>query len=200
MNFKELLKKLNLTDEQITSIETEMVKEKIYITSLEKADERYSKLKADKENLDTQLKTANDTIEDLKKNSGNSEELKKKLEDYEKDKKKQEQDYKEKVKELALENELIKVNVNSVKSAKAELDMTKIIYDEEKKTFIGLSEQVESMETEMPWLFKSESKVQKKKYNPKKNEKDSYEGDISTLMKQKDFNLTEYLKQQGGIE
>lgn len=200
MNFKELLKKLNLTDEQITSIETEMAKEKIYITSLEKADERYSKLKADKENLDTQLKTANDTIEDLKKNSGNNEELKKKLEDYEKDKKKQEQDYKEKVKELALENELIKVNVNSVKSAKAELDMTKIIYDEEKKTFIGLSEQVESMETEMPWLFRSESKVQKKKYNPKKNEKGSYEGDISTLMKQKDFNLTEYLKQQGGIE
>lgn len=200
MNFKELLKKLNLTDEQITSIETEMAKEKIYITSLEKADERYSKLKADKENLDTQLKTANDTIEDLKKNSSNNEELKKKLEDYEKDKKKQEQDYKEKVKELALENELIKVNVNSVKSAKAELDMTKIIYDEEKKTFIGLSEQVESLETEMPWLFKSESKVQKKKYNPKKNEKDSYEGDISTLMKQKDFNLTEYLKQQGGIE
>lgn len=200
MNFKELLKKLNLTDEQITSIETEMAKEKIYITSLEKADERYSKLKADKENLDTQLKTANDTIEDLKKNSSNNEELKKKLEDYEKDKKKQEQDYKEKVKELALENELIKVNVNSVKSAKAELDMTKIIYDEEKKTFIGLSEQVESMETEMPWLFKSESKVQKKKYNPKKNEKSNYEGDIATLMKQKDFNLTEYLKQQGGIE
>lgn len=200
MNFKELLKKLSLTDEQITSIETEMAKEKIYITSLEKADERYSKLKADKENLDTQLKTANDTIEDLKKNSGNNEELKKKLEDYEKDKKKQEQDYKEKVKELALENELIKVNVNSVKSAKAELDMTKIIYDEEKKAFIGLSEQVESMETEMPWLFKAESKLQKKKYNPKKNEKSNYEGDIATLMKQKDFNLTEYLKQQGGIE
>lgn len=45
MEFKELLKAQNLTDEQINNITAKMKEEKIYTTSLENADERYTKLK-----------------------------------------------------------------------------------------------------------------------------------------------------------
>lgn len=198
MTFKELLKAQNLTEEQITAIEAEMAKQKIYTTSLEKADERYAKLKTDKESLDNQLKTATDTIEDLKKNSGDSEELKKKIEDYEKNLEEEKKKTKEQIKNLALENELIKVNVNSVKAAKAELDMTKIIYNEEDKSFVGLSDQVEAWKKDKSWIFKSAEPDKKKKvYEPNKG-KQPNQGDLATLMKSKDFNLTEYLSQQGG--
>ena len=200
MTFKELLKAQNLTDEQITAIEAEMAKQKIYTTSLEKADERYKKLKEDKENLDTQLQTATTTIEDLKKNSGNDEELKKKLEEYENEKKKQDETFKAKVKDLALENELIKVNVNSIKAAKAELDMTKIIYNESDNSFVGLSDQVEAWKKDKTWIFKeAEPQKKKKGYEPNKG-KAPNEGDLASLMKSKDFNLTEYLKSQNGGE
>lgn len=45
MEFKELLKAQNLTDEQINNITAKMKEKKIYTTSLENADERYTKLK-----------------------------------------------------------------------------------------------------------------------------------------------------------
>lgn len=197
---KEILKKFNLNEEQIASIEEEMKKNKVYTTSLEKADERYEKLKRDKESLETQLSSANTTLEDLKKSAGDNEELKKKLATYEEDKKAQELEYKERLKELALNNELVKVNVNSLRSAKAELDMTKIIYNEDTSTFVGLSDQIEAWRKDKPWLFKdAELPKTKKKYGPSQGTPPG-EGSLTSLMKSKDFNLTEYLKTQKGGE
>ena len=61
MEFKEILKAQNLTDEQINNITAKMKEEKIYTTSLENADEIYTKLKSQKADLDEQIKTANTT-------------------------------------------------------------------------------------------------------------------------------------------
>lgn len=83
MEFKEVLKAQGLTDEQVTAVTNAMTKEKIYTTSLENADERYSKLKQQKEDLDTTVKTANDTITELKKGNKDNEELQAKVKDYE---------------------------------------------------------------------------------------------------------------------
>lgn len=84
MTFEELLKNQGLTDEQITAITKGMGDNKIYTTSLENADERYTKLKGQKEDVDKQLETANNTINDLKKNNGDNEVLQQTIKDHEK--------------------------------------------------------------------------------------------------------------------
>ncbi|KEH93229.1 phage scaffolding protein [Clostridium botulinum] len=85
MGIKELLKKLGYSDEDITKIENGMKENKIYTTSEENMDIRYSKLKEQKEDLETELKTANSTIKDLKKNNTDNEELQTKVSNYEKE-------------------------------------------------------------------------------------------------------------------
>ena len=83
MNFKEVLKKLGLTDEQIKSVETEMKSEKIYLSSNENIDTRYDKLKAKKESIEEELKVANETITTLKESNADVEGLQTKISDYE---------------------------------------------------------------------------------------------------------------------
>lgn len=85
MGIKELLKKLGYSDEDITKIENGMKENKIYTTSEENMDIRYSKLKEQKEDLETELNTANTTIKDLKKNNTDNEELQTKVSNYEKE-------------------------------------------------------------------------------------------------------------------
>ncbi|MDX5682408.1 hypothetical protein, partial [Clostridioides difficile] len=72
---EELLKKLGYQDTDIKNIIEGMKKEKIYTSKEENIDERYNKLKEQKLALEEQIKGANDTISDLKKNSKNSEDI-----------------------------------------------------------------------------------------------------------------------------
>ena len=51
MKLVDILKAQELTDEQISKIQASMKENKIYETSLENADERYNKLKTQKDNL-----------------------------------------------------------------------------------------------------------------------------------------------------
>lgn len=83
MKFEEILKSQGLTEEQIKAVTGAMKKEKIYTTNLENADERYNKLKGQKEDLEGQLKTSNDTIKDLKKNNADNETLQKTIKEHE---------------------------------------------------------------------------------------------------------------------
>lgn len=80
---EELLKKLGFTDEQIQKVIGGMKENKIYITKEENIEERYNKLKGQKEDLEGQLNTANSTIKDLKKNNANNEELQKTIKEHE---------------------------------------------------------------------------------------------------------------------
>ena len=82
--FKEFLKSLGYTDEQITAVVNGMKEQKIYLSNEENIDERYTKLKGKYETQKTELKTANDTITELKKNNPDVEGLQTKIKEYEK--------------------------------------------------------------------------------------------------------------------
>ena len=62
MEFKEFLISKGVTEEQATEIVGGMPEQKFYLSSEEKLDERYTKLKQQKEDVDTLLETANTTI------------------------------------------------------------------------------------------------------------------------------------------
>lgn len=79
---EEMLKGLGLEDDVIKNILKGMKDNKIYTTNEENIDERYSKLKTQKEDLETQIKEANTTLEGLKKGNKDNEELQRQLEDY----------------------------------------------------------------------------------------------------------------------
>ena len=85
MQLEEILKQQGLSDEQVATIKKSMTDNKIYITSLENADERYTKLKGQKEDAEKQLQTANDTILELKNTNGDVDALKTKIEEYQKE-------------------------------------------------------------------------------------------------------------------
>ena len=55
MNFTEILKAQNLTDEQIVKISAEMKSNKIYLASEENLDVRYNKLKLESEQANQEL-------------------------------------------------------------------------------------------------------------------------------------------------
>lgn len=80
--FKSFLKSQGLDDEKVEAIAKGLAGAKIYLSSQEKIDERYQKLKGQKELLDEQLKTANSTIETLKKDNGSNEDLQAEVKKY----------------------------------------------------------------------------------------------------------------------
>ncbi|RXM53949.1 scaffolding protein [Clostridium tetani] len=82
MGIKELLKKLGYSDEDITKIENGMKENKIYTTSEENMDIRYSKLKEQKEQIESDLKEANKTLDKVKKDNKDVEELQREIESY----------------------------------------------------------------------------------------------------------------------
>lgn len=151
--FKEFLKSLGYTDEQIIAVVNGMKEQKIYLSNEENIDERYIKLKGKYETQKTELKTANDTITELKKNNPDVEGLQTKIKEYEKTIETMGKDAQQKEFDLALENELIKLNVHSTKAARAELDMDKITY--ENGQFAGLKEQTDTWAQEKAFLIKT---------------------------------------------
>lgn len=166
MKFEELLKAQGLTTEQIVAITGAMVKEKIYTTNEEKIEERYEKLKLKKETLQEELTEYEGTIETLKK------------------------DNEKKNYDMALELELTKANAKKTKAVKSLLDLEKIKQKED-GTFDGLNEQLEELKKSDDYLFNT-GKV-KTDYTPSGGSGGGVTGDLATLMRNKDFNLTEYL-------
>lgn len=83
MTLSEILKSLELSDEQIQTIESEMKANKIFTTSEENLDIRYNKLKGDYDGNAQKLKEANKLIEDLKKDTTDNSELQSKITTFE---------------------------------------------------------------------------------------------------------------------
>ena len=83
---KKIMQKLNVEDSKINEILSSMKENNIYITKLENADERYTKLKNKKNNLEEQLNVANNTILELKVFEKDNEQLKGKLANWEAEK------------------------------------------------------------------------------------------------------------------
>lgn len=156
MKLVEILKAQGVTDEQISKITASMKENKVYETSLENAEEKYSKMKSKKEDLESQLKTSNDTIEDLKKNNKDNENLQKTIKEHEETIESLKKDSDAKIKNLTLDNainsKLSKVDDKYKKLLQGQFDREKMSIKED-GTIEGLEEQFKSIsETYKEWF------------------------------------------------
>lgn len=101
---KGILEKAGLSSEQITSILSSMKEAKVYTTNLENIDERYSKLKQKKEDLEGQLNGANTTITELKKNNKDIEGLQVTIKKYETDMEQLKTDSEAKIRNITIDS------------------------------------------------------------------------------------------------
>ncbi|EGT5043684.1 hypothetical protein DAF96_11055 [Clostridioides difficile] len=153
---EELLKKLGYQDTDIKNIIEGMKKDKIYTSREENIDERYNKLKEQKIALEEQIKGANDTISDLKKNSKNSEDIEEKVKEWENKYNELDSMSRAKIKNMtidyAINSKLSGVNEKYRKLLCKEFDTSKM---EVKDTgeIIGLDEQFKDIsETYKEWF------------------------------------------------
>lgn len=144
---REWLKELGLEAEVIDKIMDENGKD------VNKAKGETQTLKTENADLKQQLATANTTITELKASNTSNEALQAKVTEYEQTIETMKADNQKKEFDLALENELIKLNVHSTRAARAELDMDKITY--ENGQFTGLKEQTDTWAQEKAFLIKT---------------------------------------------
>ncbi len=107
MTLAELLKAQGLTDEQITAITSEMSTNKIYTTNEENIDIRYNKLKAERDDLKGKLETADNTIEDLKKNNTDNEALQTAIKTHETTIATMKTEYENKIREMTIQSAIL---------------------------------------------------------------------------------------------
>lgn len=109
--------------------------------------------------LEEQLKTANATIDDLKKSNKDNEDLQTKVTEYET----KVSEYEKKIQDMqfnyALEGALNGANVRNVKAVKALLNLKDVKLDGE--TFLGLSDQLEALKESDSYLFAEEQQQPK---------------------------------------
>lgn len=83
MTLEEILKAKGLNDDDVKSVIGEMKQNKIFTTSEENLDIRYSKLKTDHDNLTKQHGESTALIEQMKKDNAGNEALQGKITEYE---------------------------------------------------------------------------------------------------------------------
>lgn len=156
MKLLEILKAQGLTDEQIKAIQTSMKENRVYETSLENADERYNKLKTQKDDLKGQLDAANITIDDLKKNNKDNETLQKTIKEHETTIENLKKDSETKIRNLTLDNaingKLANVDDKYKKLLETQFNKEKLTIKED-GTIEGLEEQFKTItETYSEWF------------------------------------------------
>ncbi|MCW2281413.1 phage scaffolding protein [Lactococcus lactis] len=154
MEFKEFLTKQGVTEEQANKIVSGMPENKFYLTNEEKLDERYAKLKQQKEDLQNDLNAANALVDNLKKSNKSNEELQQQVEDYKTQIESLNNQRAEDRKNNAIELALKDAKARNTKAVKSLLDLDKIeVTDEGIK---GLNEQLESFRESDAYLFETE--------------------------------------------
>lgn len=160
---KELLKKLGYADEDITKIEKGLSDEKIFLTKEENIEERYSKLKTQKEELEKQIQTLTETNTNIQTEYDNYKKGSITQEEYEIKVKEIQEEADNKVKQNNFDSKLAvklmskEINAKDVIDIKANLDMSKISLDGE--NFIGLDEQIKTLKEKKDYLFNKEETV-----------------------------------------
>lgn len=154
---KELLKKLGYTDEDVTKIEKGLSEEKIFLTKEENIEERYSKLKTQKEDLEKQVNTLTETntniqneYDNYKKGSITQKEYETKVQEI---KNEAEAKVKQNNFDSKLDFKLIskEIGAKDPREIRANLDISKISLDGE--NFIGLDDQIKPLKERKAYLF-----------------------------------------------
>lgn len=154
---KELLKKLGYTDEDVTKIEKGLSDEKIFLTKEENIEERYSKLKSQKEDLEKQVNTLTETNTNIQTEYENYKKGSITQTEYEVKVKEIQDEANEKVKKNNFDSKLSmrlmskEIDAKDALDIKANLDLTKISLDGD--NFIGLDEQIKELKERKSYLF-----------------------------------------------
>lgn len=147
---RKFLEDLGLTKEQIDSVMAENGKD------IETEKEKVTATVAELEDIKNQLKEANSTITDLKKNNADNEALQTKVKEYEDAIKTQKADYEAKVRNLtldsAIEKALSKAGAKHIDLLSTKIDREKLKIEEGGKV-IGLDEQIASYKETYKDLF-----------------------------------------------
>ena len=147
---RKFLEDLGLTKEQIDSIMDENGRD------IETEKEKGAATLAELEDVKNQLKEANSTITDLKKNNADNEALQAKVKEYEDTIKTQKADYEAKVRNLtldsAIEKALSKAGAKHIDLLSTKIDREKLKV-EEGGNVIGLDEQINSYKETYKDLF-----------------------------------------------
>lgn len=177
MNFQELLRAQNLTDEQIAGITAGMKANKIYTAGEENLDIRYGKLKNDFDALNLQHGESQKLIAQMKQAAVGNEELTAKIAGYE-----------AKFQELTKENERIrlesaaKLGLHEAKATDVDYMLFKLkekgeLSLDENGKIKGWDEAIAGLKTQFPNQFESAGK---KKYEERKLGSGEGEGNAIT--------------------
>lgn len=162
MTMQELLKSLDLTDEQITSITTKMKENKMFISSEENLDVRYSKLKEQHDAQTKQLEESSKLIEDLKKSTEGQEDTQNKINEYQTKMTELEEQLVAERTESALKVSLLAagVKVSDIDyimfKCKSDTDWKPVLDDS--GNIKGMDDKIKGLKTQYPNQFESSSK------------------------------------------
>lgn len=153
MTFKEYLLSTGLTEEQATKVEQGMPEQNLYIANEENLDTRYSKLKEQKEQLESDLTTANKLVDDLKKSNKDTEDLQTKIDDYKTQMDQLKADRAEEQKQYAIKEALNKEGVKDIDYMLYKLGEVETDKD---GNIVDLDNKVKSLKESNPTFFGSD--------------------------------------------
>lgn len=168
--FAEVLKGLELTDEQVEGITKAMGENKLYIASEENLDVRYGKLKTDHDGVKSEYEKAQALIAELQKGNKGNEDLQAKVTQYEQElAQAREENVKVKT-EAAVQLALRDAGAEDIDYLTFKLnDLGEIKLSEDGKVE-GLEDKLQELKTKYPTQFANDGEGDKggKKYDPKK--------------------------------
>ena len=155
MTFKEYLISTGLTEEQATKVEQGMPEQSLYIANEENLDTRYSKLKEQKEQLESDLNTANKLVDDLKKSNKDTEDLQTKIDEYKTEMDQLKADRAEEQKQYAIKEALNKEGVKDIDYMLYKLGEVETDKD---GNIVDLDNKVKSLKESNPTFFGTDDK------------------------------------------
>lgn len=155
MTFKEYLISTGLTEEQATKVEQGMPEQNLYIANEENLDTRYSKLKEQKEQLESDLTTANKLVDDLNKSNKDTEDLQTKIDEYKTEMDQLKSDRAEEQKQYAVKEALTKEGVKDIDYMLYKLGE---VETDKEGNIVDLDNKVKALKESNPTFFGTDDK------------------------------------------
>jgi hypothetical protein len=156
LEYTKLLEEQGLSEEQITAVVKAMRNNRIFITHEEKIEERYQKMKHQRDLLKKKLELTEKTIKNAQRILESQNDIQRIRSYYEEKINSLKREYEEKIIEIRIE-EAIKTMLVSAKYPEllvAKIDKSKVTFDLD-GNLIGIEEQVSALKSEYKDLFKA---------------------------------------------
>lgn len=158
---------------------------------------KHAVVKSDFNDKVSELKSANELVDSLKKSNKSNENLQTQVADYEKEIASLKEQQAEDRKTAAVELALTQAGAKNNKAAVALLDLEKV--EATDSGFKGLEEQIKTLKKEADYLFQSgeQTKTPQIVVGGNASSSDVQTGNMKQQMKNEKFNLTSFLKAKG---